>query len=119
MSDATLLRRVALSNLFYGMPLMNWLGWLLTGFVIARILLQLVPPTTWVERVSPSRLPLALYAVNGIFPILICAGRAMWWAVALGTVAMGVPLALALRAPHGSNVVQRSARAPSFRVAVD
>lgn len=96
-ADATVLERVFLSDIFYGMPLTNWLGWLLTGFVIARVLLELVPPSVWAERVSPARLPLALYAVNGIFPILICAGRGMWWAVILGTIAMAVPLGLATR----------------------
>ena len=30
------LRRVFLAPLFYGMPLTNWLGWLLTGFIVAR-----------------------------------------------------------------------------------
>ena len=97
-SAAPALRRVALSNLFYGMPLTNWLGWLLTGFVVARVMLAIVPPARWAARVSPSRLPLALYAVNGVLPVLICAGRGMWWAAGLGTVAMAVPLVAAVRA---------------------
>jgi putative membrane protein len=116
-SDASLVRRVALSDLFYGMPLTNWLGWLLTGFVIARVLLAIVPPATWAARVSPSRLPLVLYAVNGIFPILICAGRGMWWAVVLGTAAMAVPLALALRWRRAP--VDRRAPLPIYRVVTD
>jgi len=94
---ASLVRRVALSDLFYGMPLTNWLGWLLTGFVVARVMLWIVPPTRWAAEVAPSRLPLALYAVNGLLPILICAGRGMWWAVGLGAIAMLIPLALAAR----------------------
>ncbi len=116
--DASLLRRVMLSDLFYGMPLTNWLGWLLTGFVVARVLLAIVPPSDWAARVSPTGLPLALYAVNGVFPILVCAGRGMWWAAALGTIAMGVPLALALRA-RPSRVADRGARAPLLRIATD
>ncbi len=94
-AGASLVQRVFLSDLFYGMPLTNWLGWLLTGFVVARVMLAIVPPTRWAARVSPSRLPLVLYAVNGVFPILICAGRGMWWAVVLGSLAMAAPLVLA------------------------
>jgi putative membrane protein len=98
LEGASLTRRVALSNLFYGMPLTNWLGWLLTGLVVARAMLAIVPPTRWAARVSPTRLPFALYAVNGVLPILVCAGRGLWWAAALGAAAMTVPLALAWRA---------------------
>jgi uncharacterized membrane protein len=94
---ASWVRRVALSDLFYGMPLTNWLGWLLTGFVVARVMLAIVPPARWAQRVSPTRLPLVLYAVNGILPVMICVGRGLWWAVALGTAAMALPVVLAMR----------------------
>ena len=117
----SLVRRVALSDLFYGMPLTNWLGWLLTGFVVARALLAVVPPSVWTARVSPAGLPLVLYAVNGVFPILICVGRGMWWAVVLGAAAMAVPLALALR-PRGTAPTadrRSTASAPAHRVAAD
>jgi uncharacterized membrane protein len=96
-SDGSLIRRFFLTAFFYGMPLTNWLGWLLTGCLVARAMLAIVPPSRWAAEVSPARLPLVLYAVNGVFPVLICAGRGMWWAVVLGTAAMGVPLVLALR----------------------
>jgi uncharacterized membrane protein len=92
----SMVRRALLSGFFYGMPLTNWLGWMLTGLLVSRAMLAVVPPTRWAERVSPTRLPLVLYAVNGVFPILICAGRGMWWAVVLGTLAMAIPLALAI-----------------------
>ena len=95
---ASLLYRVGLSNLFYGMPLTNWLGWLLTGFLVARVMLAIVPPSRWAARVSPTRLPLLLYAVNGTLPLLICAGRGLWLAVGLGALAMAIPLVLAIRA---------------------
>ena len=90
------LHRLFLADLFYGMPVTNWLGWLLTGCIVARVMLAIVPPSMWAARVSPSRTPLALYAANGIFPILICAGRGMWWAAGLGALAMGIPLGIAL-----------------------
>lgn len=90
--------RVLLSDLFYGMPLANWLGWLLTGTLVARVMLAIVPPTRWARDVSPARLPLWLYAVNGVFPILVCMGRGMWWAVGFGALAMAIPLVAAIRA---------------------
>ena len=103
-NGASLVQRVFLSNLFYGMPITNWLGWLLTGCIVARVMLAIVPPSRWATDVSPSRLPLVLYAVNGVFPVLICAGRGMWYAVAFGTIAMAVPLALAVRARAATGV---------------
>jgi uncharacterized membrane protein len=96
-SDGSLVRGIFLSGFFYGMPLTNWLGWLLTGCIVARVMIAIVPPTRWAEDVSPTTVPLVLYAANGVFPILICAGRGMWWAVVLGAAAMAVPLMLALR----------------------
>ena len=97
-AEQTLLQRIFVSDVFYGMPLSNWLGWLLTGTVVARVMLAVVPPTAWQRLVAPSRFPLVLYAVNGVLPITICARYGMWWAVLFGTLAMLVPLALALRA---------------------
>ena len=99
LEGASALRRVLLTGFFYGMPLMNWLGWLATGLVVARAMLAIVPPSRWAERVSPSRLPLVLYAANGVLPLLICAGRGMWWAVAFGAAAMGTILVMAARRP--------------------
>ena len=109
--NASILRRVFLSDAFYGMPLTNWLGWLLTGSIVARVMLALVPPSRWAGAVSGARLPLVLYAVNGLFPILICAGRGMWAAVVFGTTAMAVPLVLAVRAPRSAGRVALDASA--------
>ena len=118
-ADQSLVRRVFLSDVFYGMPLTNWLGWLLTGFVVARVLLAIVPPSQWAARVSPTGLPLVLYAVNGIFPILICVGRGMWWAVVFGTAAMALPLALALRPGRTVRLGERNLHVPAYRIATD
>jgi putative membrane protein len=84
--------------LFYGMPLTNWLGWLLTGVVIARVALAIVPPSTWARTVAPFRFPLVLYAVNGVLPLAVCFRQDMIPAGVLGTLAMGIPLWLAWRA---------------------
>jgi hypothetical protein len=39
-----------------------------------------------------------LYAINGIMPIAICFRHGMVWAGVLGTIAMTIPLALAVAA---------------------
>jgi len=83
---------------FYGMPFTNWIGWVVTGTVIAWVMLRFVPPGVVAERVSPTRLPLVLYAVNGLMPIAICFRHGLLWAGVLGTVAMAVPLVLATAA---------------------
>jgi putative membrane protein len=87
---------------FYGMPLSNWLGWFLTGTLIARVMLTVMTPATLASRVAPSALPLLLYAANGIMPVALCVRDGLWWAAILGTLAMLVPLQLAVRAaPRG------------------
>ena len=96
-AEQSALERFFVGDLFYGMPLSNWLGWLLTGTVVARAMLAIVPPSAFARRVSPSRFPLLLYAVNGILPIAICVRQDMMWAAVLGALAMGLPLALAVR----------------------
>lgn len=83
---------------FFGMPLTNWLGWLLTGILVARAMLFVVPPSEWNARVSPSQFPLVLYAANGLLPIAICLRQNMVLAGVLGAVAMGIPLLAAWRA---------------------
>lgn len=87
---------------FFGMPLTNWLGWLLTGILVARAMLAIVPPSVWARAVSRSNFPLWLYGVNGLLPIAICFGQGMALAGVLGSIAMLVPLALALRAVDGT-----------------
>lgn len=82
---------------FYGMPLSNWLGWWLTGTVVARLMLSIVPPTRVAEALAPSALPIVLYLVNGVMPVALCVRDDMWWAALLGAAAMLLPAALALR----------------------
>jgi putative membrane protein len=99
---------------FYGMPLTNWLGWLLTGIIVARAMLAIVPPSVWKAQVAPHRFPLLLYAVNGLLPIVICLRQDMVPAGILGAIAMAVPLWAAIRAERA---VARPATAPLGPVA--
>jgi putative membrane protein len=46
-AEQTLVERIFVSDIFYGMPLSNWLGWILTGIVVARVMLAFVPPSAW------------------------------------------------------------------------
>lgn len=82
---------------FHGMPLSNWFGWLVTGSVIAFLMVLVVPPTRWAARTGATSLPRWLYAANGVMPVAICVRHGMWDAAVLGTVAMALPLALAAR----------------------
>jgi putative membrane protein len=82
---------------FYGMPLSNWLGWLLTGTIVARVMLAFVAPSEWQRLVSPSRFPLVLYAINGVMPIAICFSRGLTGAGWLGMLAMALPLTAAMK----------------------
>jgi putative membrane protein len=118
-AEQSAVERIFVSDLFYGMPLSNWLGWILTGTVVARAMLAIVPPSAFARRVAPSNFPLVLYAVNGVLPITICARNGMWWAVLFGTLAMGIPLVLAVvsgRAP--ARVSSRSGTAGSTDLVV-
>jgi putative membrane protein len=115
----TALQRIFVSDIFYGMPLSNWLGWLLTGTVVARVMLAFVPPSAWAARVAPANFPLVLYAVNGVLPITICARYGMWWAAGLGFLAMALPLALAVRAGAPQPAMPGRTRTAPPRLAYD
>ncbi|MEP7064468.1 MAG: carotenoid biosynthesis protein [Gemmatimonadota bacterium] len=95
---------------FYGMPWLNWFGWWLTGTIIARLYLEVVPPTVYAARVSPSPFTLVLYAINGVMPIAICARHGLTWAAVLGALAMGIPLLLASTANPVRRVVPNTSR---------
>lgn len=84
--------------LFHGMPLSNWIGWYVTGVLVSRLMLAIVPPSRWAATVAPFKLPLVLYAANGIMPIATTARHGYWLAAVGGIVAMGLPLVLGIRA---------------------
>ena len=103
LNNAPWLWRMLGTGFYFEMPLSNLLGWLLTGTIVARLMLVVIPPSLWAARVSPHRFPLALYATNGILPILICFRWNMVLAGVLGTIAIGLPLYAAWRAePTGA-----------------
>ncbi len=97
MSSATTHWQWHTSGFFYGMPFSNWIGWFLTGSIVARAMLAVVPPRLFSEKASPTRLPAIVYAVNGVMPIAICLRHGLWWAGILGAVAMALPFLLSGR----------------------
>jgi carotene biosynthesis associated membrane protein len=79
-------------GIFFGMPIVNWLGWMLTSLVIMwgyqRLLGDLkheAPPAVIV------------YALNTIFPILISLLYGLPLAAAIGTIALAIPLTMLWR----------------------
>jgi putative membrane protein len=92
---------------FYGMPLSNWLGWFLTGAVIARVMLAVVPPAIFATRVADSRIPVIIYLANGVMPVALCLRDGLWWPAIIGAAVMLIPAILALR-PRGAARVRPS-----------
>lgn len=95
-------------DVFYGMPLANWFGWYLTGTLIARLMLSIVPPARVAADISPSHLPIWLYATNGIMPVALCLRDGLWWAAALGTIAMAIPVVWSLGWPLAGTRLQNT-----------
>lgn len=85
------------ADAFYGMPLSNWFGWLLTATLIARAMLAIVPPAAVRERIASSPFPIALYLANGVMPVALCLRDGFWWAAVYGSLAMLIPALLAWR----------------------
>lgn len=97
------------TDVFYGMPLSNWFGWMLTATLIARVMLAIVPPSGLRASLAPSALPVVLYLANGVMPIALCLRDSSWWAAALGALAMVLPAAMAwLGARRGVDLPARS-----------
>jgi uncharacterized membrane protein len=96
------------ADAFYGMPLSNWFGWLLTATLIARAMLTIMPPEMVRERIASSPLPIVLYLANGVMPVALCLRDGFWWAAAIGSTAMLVPALLAWRDRSAQGSVQLS-----------
>jgi uncharacterized membrane protein len=86
---------------YFGVPPANFLGWILTGTLVTRAMLAVIPPSIWAAKVAPHQFPLALYAANAILPITICLRWGMAPAAFVGIVAMGRLICAALyTGPH-------------------
>jgi carotene biosynthesis associated membrane protein len=87
---------------YHGMPLINWAGWMLTGLVLAAAALRSTGDG-W-RAVGTGRLPLVLYALNGLFPFALALQRGMPGAALAGAAAMlafgALPWLVRLRAPR-------------------
>lgn len=88
---------------YHGIPVANFLGWILTGTLVTRAMLAVIPPSDWARAVGPHAFPRVLYAANGILPIVICLRWGMASAAVIGLVAMGVPLWLARGLPRSEH----------------
>ena len=71
---------------YYGMPLLNLLGWFLTGVALMIVFVAL-RADAWIGRLSPSWL-LAYYCANLLLPVGIVVASGMWGALAATAVAL-------------------------------
>jgi len=72
---------------FYGMPLVNWLGWFATALVIMAGFERL----TRGMALEVGRWPAAIWLVNGCFAVGICLNAGLWPAAVIGAVAIALP----------------------------
>lgn len=66
---------------YYGMPLLNLVGWYVTGIVLA-VALEALRASRWLSSISPRWLA-GFYGANLLLPIGLAAVAGMWGAVAL------------------------------------
>ena len=71
---------------YYGMPLVNWAGWFATGLVLAAVGTALAGER-WRET-AKGRLPIVLYALNGLFPFALALEKGLVGAAWIGAAAM-------------------------------
>jgi carotene biosynthesis associated membrane protein len=81
-------------GIYYGMPLVNWFGWLVTGLLIAGAMQLVGGPR--LDQLRYERLPVVIYALNGLFPLALALQHGMLGAALLG----GTVMALFLAAAH-------------------
>lgn len=71
---------------YYGMPLLNLLGWYVTGLLLMAALSRL-HAIQWIERV-PLRFMAAFFGLNLLLPLGMNAGAQLWWSVLLPPVVL-------------------------------
>lgn len=79
-------------GVYYGMPLQNWVGWYLTGLVLALLAHRLLGAHQ--HALANTTLPLVIYTVNGVFPLALGIMAGLYGAAAVGGGAMAVFLLL-------------------------
>jgi putative membrane protein len=79
-------------GVYYGMPLANWFGWLLTG-ALASLGVQWVAGPSRTPAITAQPMPLVLYAVNGLFPLALALQAGLYVPGVAGGSAMALYLA--------------------------
>ena len=79
-------------GIYFGMPLVNWVGWLLTSALIAWGYEKLLGGLDYRAAWAP-----LLYAVNVLFPVFVCFAYGAALAGVLGLVALALTLVLTSR----------------------
>lgn len=101
---------------YYGMPLVNLVGWYVTGAALMAALAAL-RADTWLSRL-PVRWAAAFYGANLLLPFGLGAAAGLWGAVAVSAGALGLCwwlARLAMRAPARSAVGSSASAHPSAR----
>jgi putative membrane protein len=105
MSTAFPFWRFEADGVYFGMPLENWAGWLLTSAVIVWGYHKLLGGLRGEAGAAP-----ALWATNVLFPVFICLAYGVAWAGAVGLVALAVPfVVLRLRRAKPGGAPRREA----------
>jgi putative membrane protein len=76
---------------YMGMPLVNFLGWIVTGALFMSLASLLDKRVAFAE-VDDIKLPFVLYASNMVFAIGICVGTGLWLPAVLGAVLLAAPV---------------------------
>ena len=83
---------------YFGMPIKNFIGWTVTGLAFMALSRYL-----WREEVAPRaidlRLPLAIYAVNLVWAMVLSASVDLWAPIVLSAVLAVAPALVVLGQP--------------------
>jgi putative membrane protein len=71
---------------YYGMPILNLVGWFLTGAALM-VVFAALQADSWIERLSGSWL-IGFYGANLVLPVGMCIAAGMWGAVAATAAAL-------------------------------
>lgn len=99
-------------GIYFGMPLINWVGWFATGVLMAGAVL-IVHPLGELRPLSQDRLPVVLYVLNGALPLLLSILGGLYWAALIGTLAMAAFLVVTMRAGPIGETGPTTSRSPA------